>query len=318
MMYFISAPMRLSSASPSTTCTLHRYWSPPHNPFAPSFPQAYHPTMPSWRRHLFLLPLGALLACGSNPSSTAPPTLSGNWEADSIQFLNYPGVPTLIHFAGPLQFSNGTVTGTMTATVYGGVYANGSLAPGCGPSGPPTSVTGTLDTNNNFTLSVPVAGGMATLTANLSTTPNSIVSGSFQIVGGSCAAGASTMSFAQYTPVTGTYSGTLVVSNDPVIKIQMTAVLIQSITPTNGQYPLSGTVSVTGACDTSFILNTADSFVIGNSLAASTTPLPVTLGPVLTGTTDPTTNRISFVSFVYVTQPLSPCVGPYNGTLTRQ
>jgi hypothetical protein len=270
------------------------------------------------QRHLFLLPLAALLACGSNPSSPAPPTLSGNWEADSVQFLNYPGVPTLIHFAGPLQFSNGTVTGTITTTILGGVYANGSLAPGCAPSAPPTSVTGTLDANNNLILTVPLAGGMATLTATLSSTPTTAVEGSFQIVGGSCAAGASTMSIALYIPVLGTFTGSLDVADDPVIKTQMSAVLNQSTTPTNGQYPLSGIVTLTGACNTTFTLNPADSFVIGNSISASTAPLPVTLGPVLTGTTDPTADRISFVLFQDVTQPPTPCVGPYSGTLTRQ
>jgi len=274
--------------------------------------------MLSGQRHLLLLPLVALLACGSNPPSPAPPTLSGNWEADSVQFLNYPGVPTLMHFAGPLQFSNGTVTGTITATVLGGVYPDGSLAPGCGPSAPPTSVSGSLDANNNFQLSVPVAGGTATLTATLSSTPTTAIEGSFQIVGGSCAAGASTMSIAQYNPVLGTFTGSLDVSTDPVIKIQMSAVLNQSTTPTNGQYPLSGTVTVTGACNTTFTLNPADSFVIGDSISASTTPLPVTVGPVLTGTTDPTADRISFTLFVDDTQPPTPCVGPYSGTLTRQ
>jgi hypothetical protein len=275
--------------------------------------------MLSGQRHLFLLSLAALLACGSTPSTTAPPpTLSGNWEADSIQFLNYPGVPTLIHFAGPLQFSNGTVTGTITATVFGGVNADGSLAPGCGPSGPPTSVTGTLDANNNFILTVPVAGGTATLTAILTTTPHTAVDGSFQIVGGSCAAGVSSMYIGQYTPVLGAYTGSLKVIDDPEITVLMSAVLNQSTTPTNGQYPLSGTVTVTGACNTAFNLAVADSFVVGNSISASTTPLPVTVGPVLTGTTDPTADRISFVSFVDVTQPPTPCVGPYSGTLTLQ
>jgi len=275
--------------------------------------------MLSGQRHLFLLPLAALIACGSNPSSTLlPPTLSGNWEADSVQFLNYPGVPTLIHFAGPLQFSNGTITGTITATVLGGVYPDGSLAPGCGPSSPPTSVTGTLDANNNLTLSVPVAGGMATLTATLSSTPTTAIDGSFQIVGGSCAAGASTMTIAQYNPVLGTFTGTLLVATDRVITTQMTAVLNQSTTPANGQYPLSGTIKVTGACNTSFTLDPADSYVTGDSLVASTTPPPVTMGPILAGTTDPTADRISFVLFEDVTQPPTPCVGPYSGTLTLQ
>ncbi|MGP8260798.1 MAG: hypothetical protein ACLQM6_12700 [Acidobacteriaceae bacterium] len=269
-------------------------------------------------RHFFLLPLAALLACGSTPSKTAPLNLSGNWEADSTQFIAYSGAPTLIHFAGPLQFSNGSVTGTMSATILGGVYTNGSSAPGCAPSAPPTTVTGTLDANNNFTLSVPIAGGTATLTAILSTTPNASVGGSFQIVGGSCAAGASTMSIAQYTPVIGTYAGSLLVTNDPVITIHLTAVLNQSTTPVNGQYPLSGTVTVTGVCNVTFNLNADDSFVAGNSMSASTSPLPVTLGPILTGTTDPTADRISFALFVDVTQPLSPCVGPYSGALTLQ
>jgi len=277
--------------------------------------------MRSGRRSFFLLPLAALLACGANPSGTsknAPPTLSGNWEADSTQLLAYTGTPTLIHFAGPLQFSNGLVTGTITATIYGQVYSNGSSTPGCAPTGPPTPVTGTLDTNNNFTLNVPVAGGTATLTANLPTTPNTTVGGTFQIVGGSCAAGVSTMSIAQYAPVVGTFTGNLVVINDPVIAIHLTAVLNQSTTPINGQYPISGTVTVTGTCDATFNLNADDSFVAGNSMIAATTPLPVTLGPILTGTTDPTADRINFAWFVDVTQPLTPCVGPYQGTLTRQ
>ena len=116
--------------------------------------------------------------------------------------------------------------------------------------------TGTLDANNNLTLTAPITAGSstgtATITATLGSNPQTLADASIQIVGGgSCAMPATPSTIAQFAPVTGTYTGTFNVPNTgnvPVAgtNITVTAVLTQSTTANaSGQYPITGTVNVT-------------------------------------------------------------------------
>jgi hypothetical protein len=65
------------------------------------------------------------------------------------------------------------------------------------------------------------------------------------------------MTIAQYAPVTGTYKGTLYQGTGgyntvPSNSVTVTEVLTQSTAANaNGQYPITGTVSVTGYCSNS-------------------------------------------------------------------
>ena len=119
----------------------------------------------------------------------------------------------------------------------------------------PISFIGTLDASNNLTLTAPVAGGTATITATLGSNPQTWADASYQIDGGSCAMPATPMTIAQIAPVTGTYIGTFTQpsfsgTDVPIAggNITVTAVLTQSTTASaNGLFPLTGTITTTGA-----------------------------------------------------------------------
>jgi hypothetical protein len=231
-------------------------------------------------------------------------TLSGNWQA----YANYTlpnfnfqyTYPPVQGFAGVLQFANGTVSG---------ILAPNTVPSFCVPYSP-TAVTGTIDANNNLTLTLPVGTGTATITATLGTNPQALVDGSFKVVGGFCAMTATPMTFAQYTPVTGTYTGTFSVPNTDGAPtsgtiIALTTFLTQSSTPnSSGAYPVTGTYTVTGACTDSgsFTGMTVAGGGIGNSAAQE-----------LFGSVSPSGDGI-YEAFFSSTN----CGGPYQGSLTRQ
>jgi hypothetical protein len=185
------------------------------------------------------------------PITTPSPitaNLSGNWQI-TANYVAYNTLPT-VDFSGSLQFSNGSVTGMLTASGNNGqcyFTLYGTAA---------TSVAGTLDANNNLTLTTSVAGGTATITAVLPSNPQTLADGSYQIVGGPCATAATPMIITQYAPLTGTYVGNFnFPSNDygtapaPGTSTTVTAVLTQSSAANaNGQFPITGTITATGAC----------------------------------------------------------------------
>jgi hypothetical protein len=264
--------------------------------------------------------------------------LSGNWGAgitynpNNFETVLLPnGTPETVYvtppvtgFAGPLQFSNGSVTGTLNLS-FGG--SNGATCQHC--NGSSAVFTGTLDANNNLTLTAPITGGSstgtATITATLGSNPQTLADASFQIVGGgSCAMSATPGIITQYAPVTGTYTGTFNGSgtgNVPFAgtNITVTAVLTQSTTANaSGQYPLTGTVNVTGACSESIILTPGTvqgGFIDSASIDTASGTL---IGPALTGSSDPTASTILDAAFDDGTNWSSPCYRNYQGTLTRQ
>jgi hypothetical protein len=178
-------------------------------------------------------------------------SLSGNWSVGADYVPNSSTILPVTGFGGALQFSSGLVTGTIlpNANILAGLcnynlYQANAVA-----------VTGTLDANNHLTLTAPIAGGTATITATLGSNPQTLADGSYQIVGGPCATSATPMTIAQYAPITGTYTGTFNLpggnTNIPVSgsDATVTVVLTQSTTPnaTDG-YPITGTFKVTGGC----------------------------------------------------------------------
>lgn len=260
-------------------------------------------------RLAFLIPLAAILGCGSTPTPSAPDSsylnLTGDWVALAAPNPANPGtLPTPVSdFFGALQSSGGTVTGTLRAI---------SLSlPQCVTQD--LQATGTIDTNNSLKLTIPISGGTATITATI-TTPESYTPGTWQIVGGTCAMPSTSIDVAEFAPATGTYTGVLNVldltTDLPVAgtATNVTAVLTQSTTPNaDGEYPLSGTVTATGACSGSFPI--ANEAVSGGVLM----PTPAT-GPlgVLNGGIIPTATTL-IADF----SP-SPACGSqiYSGTLT--
>jgi len=237
------------------------------------------PPMHSGRCLVLLLPMAALLACGSSPPASSAPTtynLTGNWEVldpDPAQSLS-----SILHFNGALQFNGSTVTGTF-------------LSIATNPTGTcPTfttdlAVAGTLDASNNLTLTIPIYGGVATITATLAPDPQTFTPGSLQIAGGTCSMPASSINIVQFAPVTGTYFGMLTTSGRNPVKADITEVLVESTTPnSDGLFPLTGTMTIRGPCAETTPL--VSETVSGNSIylitGSSTSPVYELIGDLPT------------------------------------
>lgn len=264
------------------------------------------PPMGLWLRIALLLPLAALIGCASNNSSgtgnssgssgTSPLTynLSGDWAAYTPTPLGGPGSS----FSGPLQFSNGSISGTISASPY--IPGVACLA------NPPVTVsaTGTIDSSGNLTLNLPLGGsyGTVVITATIPANPQTLVNGSYQITGGSCAAPAAPITIAQYAPLTGTYTGTFSGTGGTET---LTAVLTQSATFNGGDFRLTGTITATGTCNANFTI--ADGFIyVGGGFYASGGG---STSFALTGSVNPSASTI--------TGYFGGC-GQIAGTLTKQ
>jgi len=260
----------------------------------------------------------------STTNSSSPATitanLSGNWGMRAVYPLYITESLPIFGFYGALQFTNGSVTGTMMPNVnvmYGSGNCYLALRGSSGIS--PVSFTGTLDANNNLTLTAPFGGGTAIITATLGSNPQTWADASYQIVGGSCAISSTAMTIAQFAPVTGTYIGTFnepnSVSDIPFAgtNVTVTAVLTQSTTPNSGgMFPITGTVNVTGACTDSASL-VSGSVVYGGSVGLSAG----TSGKIyLAGSNDPTGSAITYATFQDDTN--FSCDTAYVGNLVRQ
>jgi len=262
------------------------------------------------------------------PVASTPATitagLSGNWGV----LANYnsaatPASEPVTGFSGALQFSNGTVTGILTASPKLSSACNSYIANFGGGTG---TVTGVFDASNNLALTFPIAGGEAAISASLGSNPQTLAYGSYQIVGGLCAIGATPMTIAQYAPVTGTYTGTFTIpntqSNAPTAgsSISVTAVLTQATTSnSSGQFPITGTVSVTGACtDTATLASTGT--VNGSEIYSASDTGNVLTGPLFVGEITPSASTILWAEFTDASNGSNCNAGIYlyQGTLTRQ
>ncbi len=210
----------------------------------------------------FTLGLAVLAGCGSPvpaPAAATPVTISGNWEIAGTPASGSSVLPgPVAALSGSLASSGSIVTGTMRA------LSAGTLP--CISISQDLAVTGTVSTGNLLTLKVPIAGGTATVIAQLGTTLQTFTAASYSIDSGPCAMVSTAATIAQLAPLTGTYTGTLT-ENLPTSgpTATATAVLTQSSTPTvDGMFPLSGTVTLTGACATTFSFT--DGAVIGDNI----------------------------------------------------
>jgi hypothetical protein len=229
-------------------------------------------------RFLFLFPLAALLACGSSPPSPSTPAIE-DW---GVFTTSSSSTQPVIAFNGALQISNGLITGIMEAST------NPIEAPCAIVS--PVAVNGTLSSGNSITISLPVAGGTATITATLGANLQTLVNGTYQIVGGSCAMPETPMTIAQYAPISGTYTGTFSgTTGGPVLtgNFTVTAVINQSTTPSAGEFPFTGTLTVTGSCSISTI--PISGYVFGGSFGTNNLATNMWIG----GHSNPTATTIS-------------------------
>ncbi len=210
---------------------------------------------------LFLL---AVAGCGGTsvlppskpivpPAPVTPSVLAalpGDWIAlVKPVAATTPVLPTPIaSFSGALTVTGTTITGTFRAFAP-------DFAGSCPSLTAALPVSGTLDANNNLTLTGTVSGGTVTITAALPQNLHAYIPGSYQIVGGTCPVPATAIDLAQFAPVTGTYTGTYN-ANDPATNAPIpdsattiTAVLTQSTIPSvDGDFLLTGTVTSKGAC----------------------------------------------------------------------
>ena len=247
---------------------------------------------------------GSTYPATSTATITAP--LSGNWStgATPSNALSF-GLQPITGFNGPLQFSNGTVTGSLNPQINPPFTNCSQYVTGA------SSVTGTLSSGNVLTLTTQVAGGVATITANLGANPQTLADASYQIVGGYCATTPTPVTFAQYAPLTGTYSGTFNVAtagNVPATgsNITVTATLTQSATPAStGSYPVTGTIKVSGACTDNISFTGS---ITGGSLASTTGTVPS-----FSGSFEPTASAI-----LNATYQSSNCTAYYQGNLVHQ
>jgi hypothetical protein len=256
--------------------------------------------------------LFALVGCGggSTPSTPSPYlNLNGNWEAIGISANPSQSLlaTPIAAFMGALHSSSGNVTGTLRA------LDTNFLSP-CVPYTQDLAANGTLSAAGNLVLTVPISSGTATLTAALTSNLQTYTTGSWTIVGGPCAMPSTSMAITQYAPVTGTYTGTLTNFGTTNNSTTITASLTQTSTPNaDGQFPLAGTVSATGACTGSFPLTTE--YVSGNGIFTESgnfqSPLALLSGPILPPAT-------SIQTSLSLTGSSTCTVGQLSGTLTRQ
>ena len=177
-------------------------------------------------------------------------------------------------------------------------------------------MTGTLSSSGNLVLTVPISGGTATLTATLGSTLQTFVTGTWQIVGGSCAMPSTSMAINQFAPVTGTYVGTLTSSlGSPTVSSTITAVLTQSAAPdAEGQFPLTGTVTSNGVCNGTrpLVAEVVSGNGISTVLGGFTFPASSVTGAFLP---NGATIQVAVVGIDDLNCLLAPTL---DGTLTRQ
>jgi hypothetical protein len=160
------------------------------------------PPMGLWLRIALLLPLAALLGCGSSNSSSgssgsttqAPYNFNGGWGAAAT------GYPVDLPFDAVilgLQVSNGSVTGTIYP------FSNQGSDPNpCSANNQDLAVTGTLDAAHDLTLTFSIAGGTGTLIATLADDPATYAYGTWEVTGGTCAVPSTGMVIYQDSPTT--------------------------------------------------------------------------------------------------------------------
>jgi len=264
------------------------------------------------------IPLAALLGCGASPTLSPSPStslsLTGNWMILGTPNPSTRTLPSPIaDFVGALASANGAVAGVVRA-----FDDSGPLNP-CVSLTQDLPVIGTLDTANNLSLTVPLSGGIATITATLPQNLHTFIPGSYQIVGGPCAMPATPMIISQFASATGTYAGTFNVidtatnTSVPGTATAVTATLTQSSSPNaDGQFPLAGTIAAAGACTASLVFTNA--LVSGDEVIAQPLAGPSSPEGIFNGAIDPTATTL-----IGAFDLLSTCnYQIYQGTLTRQ
>jgi hypothetical protein len=239
-----------------------------------------------------------------SPLSVGSQNLTGNWIFGVSDPPN--GAPPLNAFFGALNGQGANITGTFHAV-------------GCVALTQDINFTGSQAADGTLTLtSSNLPNNVATITVNLITL-NNLTSGfgSLSITGsGPCAIPSITLIASEIQSVSGVYTGILSAAAGTPSTTTATASLTQATANSDGQFPVSGTVTIAGAtCTNTFSLT---GLVAGPSLSAtllSTSGPPATavvLGPIVPGLNQPSlTLSINILS--------TGCnTGSFNATLNSQ
>ena len=253
-------------------------------------------------RFTLLIPFAALLGCGV--SSTSPTTsspylnLTGNWQfqVQIVQGVPSGGFSTPVEdFSGSLASSAGSVTGIL--------HAKPLAFPNCVAETTDLPVSGSLDIAGNLTITFPMAGGVGTISFN-ATPPLRLplFSGTYQAIGGTCAQAAGSLTAFEVQNVTGSYVGTATqmypIPSGSAPTSTVTAVLVQSVTAnSDGQYPLAGTITSAGACNSTVTFN--QGLVYGDTIQSYPGPMfPMPTGS-FTGSAFPSSTQAVFSGDLY-------------------
>jgi hypothetical protein len=256
-----------------------------------------------------LLPLAliALLSgcsTSNNPSSTTttPPTLTSNWEFNTL----YPGnVPQNILYVGALSGQGTSITGVLrTNTCFS---ANQDIA-----------FTGSEDTKGNLTLtSTNLPGSVVTLTVAVTPANSAVASGlgTLAITGSApCALASTSIAGNGFAPLTGPFAGTLTSTSSATVTA--TATVTQSASAnSDGVFAESGTITITGTgCTNTFPFS---NFFAGTPFSATAT---ATSGPAATGTLTigvPTGSPSTVATSIAIAST-GCAAGTFAGNLTKQ
>jgi hypothetical protein len=250
------------------------------------------------------------LLSGCSATQTAPSVNSyaqavGNW-----QFTSSAKTSLLPALAGNLTISGSQVSGMLhpQASPYDCVSYKTSFP-----------VSGPIDSDGSLTLtSTGFSGGHLTLTGKLSTAQNTLTNAAYSVSNGVCALNTTSSSGSLYTPVSGTYSGTIY--SDAGTSLYVSTVFTQTTQPdANGTYHLQGN-STFGSMQPCLPVppSISDSAVTGSSLSATYTESPngTLVTVVVDATFTPDASSLTLNSY-HITGGY--CDGDSgHGTLTRQ
>ena len=259
--------------------------------------------MLSGLRFFLLLPLGALLACGSSltPSSGGVVVTAGAGAPTGDWILTVaPGTAGSSTFVGAL-----TVTGTKAT----GVFRLYSIGGACVSTSQDIPFTGSV-VNSVLTLTSGVySGSTATATIQLPLINNTAgiqnASGTLVVAGGTCALSSSPLTAAYVPDATGTWAGSLAGPVNGTVSLALS----ESAANVDGQFPTTATITFTGSTCSAAV--SVSGLFNGYSLQLTDTRTTPDTASFSTSTT-PAAFSMSLASGA--TCP----VGSYTGTLTHQ
>jgi hypothetical protein len=261
----------------------------------------------------FLCAAAALLAgCGSGAptASVTLPNLTGNWQ---IQAAGTPPNLGLI-LSGSMQSQKSVLSGTMMLTDL-------NLPNPCGLS-TPIALAGTESFDSGIVLkSQTFLGSELTVSLDVPSYSNDIVTGTIAITGPVCNYPPSSAVAAQIARLNGNFSGSIGSANALQSEAAVLAISETESPAANGQFPVTGSLQVNGSfCNVNYQLA---GYTSGTYLTLAAPPDMVTgIIPVtIIGYSNTAATQLSDAAISFAEGPCStgvPTYDTYSGTLTLQ